>query len=85
MQDSAIAHTVTCSINVSNKVFEDRMISPRFWPANYQWIKGSWVQNDQRRWILRAVKIHNTLPFRGEDKPSVLYKILQHVKDPCRV
>jgi hypothetical protein len=33
----------------------------------------------------KAIKIHNTLPFGGEDKPLFLYKILQHVKDPCRV
>jgi hypothetical protein len=33
MQDGATAHTVTYSINVLNKVSEDRLISRRLWPA----------------------------------------------------
>jgi hypothetical protein len=33
MQDGATAHTVTYSINILNKVFEDRLISCRLWPA----------------------------------------------------
>jgi inhibitor of nuclear factor kappa-B kinase subunit alpha len=33
MQDGATAHTATYSINVSNKVFEDRLISCGLWPA----------------------------------------------------
>jgi inhibitor of nuclear factor kappa-B kinase subunit alpha len=33
MQDGATAHTATYSINILNKVFEDRLISRRLWPA----------------------------------------------------
>jgi hypothetical protein len=33
MQDGATAHTATYSINVSNEVFEDRLISRELWPA----------------------------------------------------
>jgi hypothetical protein len=33
MQDVATAHTATYSIKVLNKVFEDRLISRRLWPA----------------------------------------------------
>jgi hypothetical protein len=33
MQDGATAHTATYSINDLNKVFEDRLISHRLWPA----------------------------------------------------
>jgi hypothetical protein len=32
MQDGATAHTDIYSINVLNKVFEDRLISCRLWP-----------------------------------------------------
>jgi hypothetical protein len=33
MQDGATAHTATYSINVLNKVFEDKQISRGLWPA----------------------------------------------------
>jgi hypothetical protein len=33
MRGGATAHTATYSINVLNKVFEDRLISCRLWPA----------------------------------------------------
>jgi inhibitor of nuclear factor kappa-B kinase subunit alpha len=33
MQDGATAHTAIYSINVLNKVFEDRLISRGLWPA----------------------------------------------------
>jgi hypothetical protein len=33
MQDGATAHTAIYSINVLNKVFENRMISRGLWPA----------------------------------------------------
>jgi hypothetical protein len=33
MQDGATAHTATYSINVLNKVFENRLISHGLWPA----------------------------------------------------
>jgi inhibitor of nuclear factor kappa-B kinase subunit alpha len=33
MQDGATSHTAMYSINVLNKVFEDRLISCRLWPA----------------------------------------------------
>jgi hypothetical protein len=32
-QDGATAHTANYSINVSNKVFENRLIGHRLWPA----------------------------------------------------
>jgi hypothetical protein len=33
MQDDATAHTATYSVNVSNKVFENKLISRVLWPA----------------------------------------------------
>jgi hypothetical protein len=33
IQDGATAHTANYSINILNEVFEDRLISCRFWPA----------------------------------------------------
>jgi hypothetical protein len=40
-------------------------------------------KHDQGRWILRAIKIRNTISLGGAVKPSVpSRKILRHVKEP---
>jgi hypothetical protein len=39
MQDGATVHTANYSINFLIGVFEDRLVSPRFWHDFYLWVK----------------------------------------------